>query len=281
MFISSEVIYFFIYCFVGWLCEVIYCAMLDKHYTNRGFLKGPYLPIYGSGALAVVYVVNPLVSNPFLIFIFGLLVCSVIEYIGSFILEKAFKIKLWDYSNHKININGRVCGLNSVLFGILSVIVVYVINPFIVHSVALIDSTVQYYLATAIEIIITFDFATSVARMNAFTRAIEDIRIKSDELQKRIVNLSSNSPKSMLEAKDRLEKELNRQKAILAHKSKKIFRAYPTMRIRNHDISVRAELFKMSMKSFIEKGYEEQKKRAEKLNLSIENRKAQIKNKIK
>jgi uncharacterized membrane protein len=255
--------------------------MLDKHFTNRGFLKGPYLPIYGSGAMAVVYVVQPLVSNPLLIFLFGLIVCSIIEYAGSLILEKAFKIKLWDYSNYKININGRVCGINSFLFGVLSLVVIYFINPLMVNTVSLLDDTLQYYLATAIEIVMTFDFATSVARMKAFTRAIEDIRIKSDELQSKIVAISANSPKSMLEAKDRLEEELNRQKALLALRSKKIFRAYPSMRLRNHDISVRAELFKMSMKTFIEKGREEQKRRAEKLNLSFENTKAQVRNKMK
>jgi uncharacterized membrane protein len=138
--------------------------MFDKHFTNRGFLKGPYLPIYGSGALAVVYVVSPLVSNPFLIFILGLIVCSIIEYIGSLILEKAFKIKLWDYSNYKININGRVCGINSLLFGLLSLAVVYLINPSIVDAVAILNDTTQYYLSTAIEIVMTFDFAISVMR---------------------------------------------------------------------------------------------------------------------
>lgn len=281
MFISSQVIHFFIYCVVGWICEVLYCAMLDKHFTNRGFLKGPYLPIYGSGALAVVYVVTPLVSNPLLIFVFGLIVCSVIEYIGSFILEKTFKIKLWDYSDHKININGRVCGLNSFFFGLLSLVVVYVINPLIVDLVSVFNETTQYYLATVIEIVITFDFATSAMRMKAFTRAIEDIKIKSDELQNKILLLSSNSSKSMTETRDRLEEEILKQKAQLALRGKKIFKAYPSMRLKNHDISVRAELFKMSMRSFVEKGYEEKKKRAGKLNLAIENTKAQVRNKIK
>jgi hypothetical protein len=117
--------------------------------------------------------------------------------------------------------------------------------------------------------------------MKAFTRAIEEIRIKSDELQDKIVSIGANSPKSILEAKDRLEDEINKQKALLALRSRKIFRAYPSMRLRNHDISVRTELFKMSLKSFVEKGREEQKKRAAKLNLSLENTKAQVKNKMK
>jgi uncharacterized membrane protein len=255
--------------------------VLDKHFTNRGFLKGPYLPIYGSGALAVVYVVNPLVSNPILIFIFGMLVCSIIEFIGSFILEKVFKIKLWDYSDHKININGRVCGINSLFFGILSIVVIYIINPFIVDLVGLLNKSTQYYLETAIEVVMTFDFATSVVRMKAFTRALEDIRIKSDELQHKIISIEANSPKSMLEAKERLEDEINKQKALLALRGKKIFKAYPSMRLKNHDISVRAELFKMSMKSFIEKGHEEQRRRAEKLNLALENTKAQVRNRRK
>jgi uncharacterized membrane protein len=276
--IDKQIIYFFIYCFAGWFCEELYCAMLEKHFTNRGFLRGPYLPIYGSGAMAIIYVVHPLFSNPILIFIFGLIVCSIIEYIGSLILEKAFHIKLWDYSKHFANINGRICLLNSSRFGILGVAVVYFIHPLIVNSVYLLSELSRYYLSTAIEILMTFDFARSVMRMKAFATAMEDIRLKSEELQQRVQTISANSPKNLSEAKERLEDELYRQKAILAVKSSKIFSAFPTMKYKDSQTSLSLELFKMDLKSFVAKGKEENQKRSEKVNVMYENAKSRVKN---
>ncbi len=276
--IDKQIIYFFIYCFAGWICEELYCAMLDKHFTNRGFLRGPYLPIYGSGAMAIVYVVNPIFSNPILIFIFGLVVCSIIEYIGSFILEKAFKIKLWDYSKHFANINGRVCLLNSTLFGLLGIVVVYVIHPFLESSVDLLNQISRYYISTVIEVVMTFDLARSIMRMRAFSTAMEDIRLKSEELQQRVLSLTSSSPKNLRDAKDKLESDLNRQKALLAAKSAKIFTAFPTMRYRDSQTSLRLELFKMDLKSFIIKGIEENQKRSERVNIMYETAKSRVKN---
>lgn len=276
--IDKQIIYFFIYCFFGWICEVFYCAMLDKHFTNRGFLRGPYLPIYGSGAMAIIYVVHPLFSNPILIFIFGLVVCTIIEYIGSLILEKSFHIKLWDYSKHFANINGRVCLLNSSLFGILGIAVVYFIHPLIVSSIDLISQVLRYYISISILIIMTFDFARSVMRMKAFTIAMDDIRLKSEELQQKVLSISANSPKNLQEVKYKLEDELYRQKALLAVRSAKIFSAFPTMTYRDSQANLKLELFKMDLKSLIDKGKEENQKRAEKVNIMYENTKARVKN---
>ncbi|MBK5200073.1 MAG: putative ABC transporter permease [Spirochaetaceae bacterium] len=276
--IDKQIIYFFIYCFAGWICEIFYCAMLEKHFTNRGFLRGPYLPIYGSGAMSIIYVVSPIFSNPILIFIFSLIVCSLIEYIGSLILEKAFHIKLWDYSNYFANINGRICLLNSSLFGVFGIVLVYFIHPVLVNSVDLLSQLTRYYLSTAIEILLTFDFALSVMRMNAFAIAMEDIRIKSEELQQRVESISANSPKNLREAKERLEDELYKQKAILAVKSSKIFSAFPTMKYKDSQTSLSLELFKMDLKSFVAKGKEENQKRSENVNVMYENAKARVKN---
>ncbi|MGH4036818.1 MAG: putative ABC transporter permease [Sphaerochaeta sp.] len=292
--VDMIVIYFFIYSVVGWIVEVSYCGVLNKHLTNRGFLKGPYLPIYGFGGMAIAYAIKPLLantaapSNPLSVFIGAALICSFIEYLGSWILEKAFKVKLWDYKNYKINLNGRVCLVNSVLFGLLGLFVVYILHPFIVDSVGKLDkisAIAIFYTSRAIEIVMTFDLALSITRMKAFTRALDDIRIKSDELETKIVALSANSSKSMAEARARLESEiakqraeLESQKAAFAARSYKIFIAYPTMKLKNHEATLRFELFKMQMRSFIDRGMEERKKRSEKLNLAIENRKARLKN---
>ena len=121
--------YFVVYSFLGWICECVYCTVLDRHFVNRGFLNGPFCPIYGCGALAVLILLAPVINHLVFIFLSGAIAASIIEYITSYFLEKLLNLKLWDYSQHKLNINGRVCLKNSTLFGILSVLLVVFIHP--------------------------------------------------------------------------------------------------------------------------------------------------------
>ena len=122
---------FIIFSILGYISEVIYCYILDKKIVNRGFLHGPYCPIYGFGALASIYFLNKYYNDPLIIFTLGMLLFSVIEYISSYLMEKLFNDKWWDYSNNKYNINGRVCLKNSILFGIGGLGVIYIFYPFI------------------------------------------------------------------------------------------------------------------------------------------------------
>ena len=101
---------FFIYSFIGYICEVIYCFILDKgKFQNRGFLYGPYCPIYGFGAIAIIVLLSKYEQYPIVLFVMGAIVASIIEYITSYLMEKIFNNKWWDYSNKKFNINGRIC----------------------------------------------------------------------------------------------------------------------------------------------------------------------------
>ncbi|HBB29668.1 MAG TPA: hypothetical protein DC000_10580, partial [Clostridiales bacterium] len=106
-------IYFIMYSVIGWICEVIFCSIPEKKFINRGFLNGPLCPIYGFGALIVIFFLTPFKDSIFLVFIFGLIVTSTLEYFTSYAMEKLFHSKWWDYSNNRFNINGRVCLLNS------------------------------------------------------------------------------------------------------------------------------------------------------------------------
>ena len=126
---------FMIYSFLGYICEVIYVSIGRRKFTNRGFLYSPVCPIYGFGAIIILISLNRLYNYWYLVFILGILLTSLLEYITSFIMEAIFHLRWWDYSNKKYNINGRVCLLNSILFGILVLIVIYIINPFITNSI--------------------------------------------------------------------------------------------------------------------------------------------------
>lgn len=131
--------YFFIYAILGWMVESTYCSLFAKpkpHWINRGFLYGPYCPIYGIGALLVLWVLWPLSNYPLLVFGASVVETSVLEYFTSWLLEKLFHTRWWDYSSKRFNLRGRVCLKNSVLFGILGLLLVYTIHP-LVQSIVL------------------------------------------------------------------------------------------------------------------------------------------------
>ena len=127
----NHVLYFFAYSILGWACECLYCGIPARRFINRGFLEGPYCPIYGCGALIVILVLDPLKGHPLLLFLGAMIFTSVLEYVTSWLMEKLFHSKWWDYSERPFNINGRVCLLNSLLFGIMGLAVMYVVHPFI------------------------------------------------------------------------------------------------------------------------------------------------------
>jgi uncharacterized membrane protein len=122
--------YFLLYAIIGWACEVIYCSFLQKKIVNRGFLNGPYCPIYGIGAIVIVFFLAQYTNRPAEVFFVGIILTSILEYITSWGMEKLFHAKWWDYSNYKFNINGRVCLKNSLMFGLLSLVLMYIIHPF-------------------------------------------------------------------------------------------------------------------------------------------------------
>jgi len=129
--ISLVMLYLAVYSFIGWLCEEVFVLVTTQKLENRGFLTGPFLPIYGVGAIAMLLLVEPYVKNPFLVFVASTVVCSVIEYAGSLLLDKVFHITLWDYHDQKFNLHGRICLRNSLCFGALGLALIYVIQPFV------------------------------------------------------------------------------------------------------------------------------------------------------
>lgn len=124
---------FITYSFFGWLLETIVCSIQAKKIISRGFLIGPFCPIYGVAALTIVFLLNDYLNDPFALFILATFWVTFIEYITSFILEKLFKVRWWDYSHLPFNINGRIVLHNSVAFGFLGLFLIYYINPLYVN----------------------------------------------------------------------------------------------------------------------------------------------------
>ena len=122
-----------IYSNIGWLIEVVKTKFDDKKWVNRGFLIGPYCPIYGISAIVMVNYLTHYKGDIVTIFILALFICSVAEYMTSYVMEKLFNTRWWDYTDEKFNLEGRICLKNCFYFGLLGVLLVYVINPMFVR----------------------------------------------------------------------------------------------------------------------------------------------------
>lgn len=131
---------FMIYSFLGWCGEVIVSFWQHKKFINRGFLMGPNCPIYGCGCVLISLLLSKYADDVIVIFCMSMILCSVLEYITSFIMESIFKMRWWDYSDLKFNINGRICISYSVPFGIIGTLVVLYINPFFIEIFGLVPN---------------------------------------------------------------------------------------------------------------------------------------------
>ena len=150
-------LFFLIYSFLGWFMEV--CVSLwNKHkFINRGFLIGPYCPIYGWGCLAIILIVGSNIDDSFGVFAKSILVCSLLEYSTSYFMEKIYNVRWWDYSNNKFNINGRICLETMIPFGLLALLIIYLVHPFVIGMVDKLSSTTLAVLAIILFIIYIID----------------------------------------------------------------------------------------------------------------------------
>ncbi len=132
----DKVIYYFmlfmIYSFLGWCFECIHMAITTKEIVNRGFLNGPFIPIYGIGLTLIVTFLSKYKSNFILLLILSFFLIAVLEYIVSFILERIFNLRWWDYSNRKFNLNGRICLNTMTIFIIGAMLIIYFVHPIII-----------------------------------------------------------------------------------------------------------------------------------------------------
>lgn len=168
---------FIIYSFIGWLIEVISSAIQKEGFVNRGFLLGPYCPIYGFGCLAILILLKDYADHPITLFINAIVICSVLEYSTSFLLEKIFKVRWWDYSNRKYNLNGRICLETMIPFGLAALFVWYVLNRFILFGLNMIPDPVLLVISIILAVIFLIDIIVSFNIVNQYKNTIKKIKI--------------------------------------------------------------------------------------------------------
>ena len=178
---------FMIYSVLGWIMEITVVGIGTKKIVNRGFLIGPYCPIYGTGSILIILLLNKYKGDYLALFILGATVCSILEYLTSYIMEKLFKARWWDYSKDKFNLNGRICLRNAIAFGVLGTVMVEFVNPFVSNLISKLDLTEFYIICGVLFVIIMTDLCISFNVMNKVKRfAFEAKKDNTAEITKKV-----------------------------------------------------------------------------------------------
>ena len=186
------VLLFFIYSFLGWCLEMVCCNFGKDKIVNRGFLIGPICPIYGHGCLLMIFLLHKYLEDPIALFVMAVVLCSILEYVTSYLMEKIFKARWWDYSDKKYNLNGRICLLNSLAFGFLGLLIMYVVNPFLVSFLDRFSRTVLIVISSIIFVIYLVDNIVSFSIISGFKKVCMSInKDNTEEITRRVRKILS------------------------------------------------------------------------------------------
>ena len=182
-------IYFIIYSFLGWILESTVRTICERKIINTGFLIGPFCPIYGFGAIIMILFLNRFENNIILLFFISFIVLSIWEYVVGVLLEKLFKTKYWDYSKNRFNLKGRVCLTNSLAWGILGVLFIKYIHPFIQHLIGYVDYIYVAITASIIALILLIDAIISIVKVKNIQATLQKIEEINEQIKQKLLEL--------------------------------------------------------------------------------------------
>lgn len=183
---STVVLIFVIFSFVGWCSEVLYVGIFFEHkFVNRGFLYGPITPIYGFGGL-VILLIPPQFYNTWIpLFVASMVLCSAVEYFASWIMEKMFHTRWWDYSRYRFHINGRICLLNSVLFGLMGVLDIHFVQPYVMLFMNWLGELRIQIASSVFALAMLCDLLITVRKLVDFNASMEKIKVYAESLREK------------------------------------------------------------------------------------------------
>lgn len=167
-------LWFLFYSFVGWMYESILVSCQQHRLVNRGFLNGPLCPIYGTGAILGVAILGN-VRNPIIIFLISMVGATILEYTTSWVMEQLFHARWWDYSNFRFNLQGRVCLLGALIFGLGGVGVVLGSQPYVERVTDMMPLPMLHTLVTVLALITIIDLAVTVTGMLEFEQVLDSV----------------------------------------------------------------------------------------------------------
>lgn len=226
--ISELLTYFIIYSFLGWIMESIFRSIIEKKVINTGFLIGPICPIYGFGACIMFLFLGNLKDNIILLFLISCTLLTLWEYIVGVLLEKIFNTKYWDYSDHKFNFQGRICLTNSIYWGILGILFIKFIHPFVQNMLGRIDSKLLNFIIMIASITFIVDIIVSIIKVKNIKVNLEKVEKLNKEIKEKLKEVKlkakeTNQDIEKLEVVENLQKLVDKLKK---QRNKTIIRLY-------------------------------------------------------
>ena len=173
----SAFLIFILFSFIGWICEVIYVGVTSAHkFVNRGFLHGPLCPVYGFGGVVILMLPPSLYATWIPLFFASMILCTIVEYFVSWLMEKLFHTRWWDYSHYKIQLNGRICLLNSILFGFLGVVVIHFVYPLMIDLLDSLGQKVINVSGVIILAVLSVDIFFTVRKLVDFANVMKKLK---------------------------------------------------------------------------------------------------------
>ena len=237
MSLSKYFILFMIYSFIGWIIEVIDIKIETKKLVNRGFLMGPYCPIYGWGGTLMSILLKNYVNDPLVLFLVAMVICSLLEYTTSYLMEKIFNARWWDYSDKKFNINGRVCPETLIPFGFLSVAILKVTNPIIFEFLYNLPKNSIMYASITIAILFAIDIAISYKIISGFKNINKAEKDNTEEISKKVRETAEATITKLIEQKNLLYRKVKINKYSIL-KNIKFTRKKHTRKIKNQQFTM-------------------------------------------
>lgn len=207
--------YFFAYAFLGWCGEVCYAALRTGHFVNRGFLNGPLCPIYGCGVVLVVSLLSPLKGRFLPLFFGSVVLCSALEWLTGFVLEKLFHQRWWDYSEMPFNLNGYICPIFSLMWGFACLIIMDMVHPAVSGLVGHIPHLAGAVLLIVFSVTAVVDLAATVAAMVGLNKHLRQL----DEMAAKIKAASNELGENLADATLSLSERSADLKEDLAERS--------------------------------------------------------------
>ena len=210
--------FFYIYCFFGWIFESVYVSVKTRHFVNRGFLRLPMLPLYGTGAVMMLWVSLPVKNNLFLVYVSGFFAATLLEYVTGYVMERLFKVRYWDYSNQKFNLNGYICLTSSMAWGFLTIFMTEIIHRPIERFVLALPQALEWGLLAVISGCFILDTIRSTKEALDLAKALERVsklRSELEELQVQLALLKDETLQNMENAKEEFCEAVTARKEAL------------------------------------------------------------------
>ena len=235
--VETWFLWLMIYSIIGWVYESTICSIGQRKLINRGFLNGPYCPIYGTGAVLVLLVLGR-IQNPVLLFFAGAVLTCSLEYLTSWLMEKLFHARWWDYSHYRFNIQGRICLLGAIVFGFGGVLIIDVVQPQVERLTAMIPLLAVHMICAVAAIVVIIDTIVTVVgivglseRLAKFSEVVQERAEKAgdswqwgkEEFREKMHDLSESSQERVANMRQLVSSALNWQQ-------RRMIRSFPRMR---------------------------------------------------